>query len=491
MNSETEISEILSDITLDEDSQDFKVLEMELKNHVVRHDINLGSLMRLFKSVYFDTWMNVVYLYKCRDNKGVVAFLCNELYKRDKAELEDFFPQLCNFLKFENYRPVLRFLIDQCCRNMHFALRITWLVDALLYTNGAGREHYLKMRDEIHIATLNGRRTVQFSYPTDSEYNENEDPFEIAVRRMQKCEYYNKMISFTQSLVKIGGDLVKVNITQRKERLLEELESINLLFKEYSGLYLPIFKGSKAYHTIVNIATEHTAIMTSRDRVPFLIWVEVIENENVLSFDEDIYLVGQDINTTLLENNEETASQPAETTSTDKKFVLNPHEEKKKEIRKSSKYGHLEGWNAISVIVKFGDDCRQERFALQLIKEFNVIFQASNLPLYLRPYEILVISQNACIIETIPNILSLHHLREKHDISIMNYLQEIHGYDTEEFELARRNFVESLAGYSIVSYLLQFKDRHNGNILLDTSGRIIHIDFGFMLSNSPGILNII
>jgi len=63
------------------------------------------------------------------------------------------------------------------------------------------------------------------------------------------------------------------------------------------------------------------------------------------------------------------------------------------------------------------------------------------------------------------------------------------GPSSQNYKIAQRNFVESMAAYSIVCYLLAIKDRHNGNILIDIDGHIVHIDYGFMLSNSPGSLN--
>ncbi|KAK2949929.1 putative Phosphatidylinositol 4-kinase beta [Blattamonas nauphoetae] len=66
------------------------------------------------------------------------------------------------------------------------------------------------------------------------------------------------------------------------------------------------------------------------------------------------------------------------------------------------------------------------------------------------------------------------------------YPNKPNGDESEEHKIAVRNFMESLAGYSIATYMLQLKDRHNANILISSTGHLMHIDFGFVLTRAPG-----
>lgn len=164
-----------------------------------------------------------------------------------------------------------------------------------------------------------------------------------------------------------------------------------------------------------------------------------------------------------------------------------PWEDKVRRIRETSPYGHLPNWKLLSVIVKCGDDLRQELLAYQVLKQLQSIWQREHVPLFITPYNIVVTSNDSGMIEAIVDAVSIHQVKKHSKLSLLEYfIREFGPVTSEEFLAAQTNFVQSCAGYCLVTYLLQVKDRHNGNIMLDAHGHIIHIDFGFILSNSPG-----
>lgn len=167
--------------------------------------------------------------------------------------------------------------------------------------------------------------------------------------------------------------------------------------------------------------------------------------------------------------------------------------EKAERLRAKSAYGHLDGWKLGGLIAKSNDDVRQEVFVIQLIKYYQLAFLEADLPVWIYTYRIMSTSQSTGLIELIPDAMSLDGLKKKPNYpgSLRAYFEKAYGYvkgqpEPPAFTQAIKNYVASMAGYSIVCYLLAIKDRHNGNIMVDKDGHVIHIDFGFVFGLAPG-----
>ena len=98
------------------------------------------------------------------------------------------------------------------------------------------------------------------------------------------------------------------------------------------------------------------------------------------------------------------------------------------------------------------------------------VWESERVPLWVRPYNITVISPDSGMIEPVLNAVSLHQIKKQSKATLLEYFIQEHGpVNSEGFLTAQRNFVQSCAGYSILCYLMQVKDRYAyKNILVRT-----------------------
>lgn len=158
------------------------------------------------------------------------------------------------------------------------------------------------------------------------------------------------------------------------------------------------------------------------------------------------------------------------------------------EVKNKPKGVQLE---VVSLMSKSNDDLRQEVFVMQMIHYYKSVFVDAGLPLWLKTYRILSTSSSTGLIQVLVDATSLDGLKKSEGYpaegGLRKYFENTYGSPSgKSFKAAQQNFMTSLAAYSVVSYLLGLKDRHNGNIMIDTRGHLIFIDFGFAMGMAPG-----
>ncbi|WFD36140.1 1-phosphatidylinositol 4-kinase [Malassezia cuniculi] len=140
-----------------------------------------------------------------------------------------------------------------------------------------------------------------------------------------------------------------------------------------------------------------------------------------------------------------------------------------------------------SAIFKVGDDCRQDVLALQVIAQFKNIFMSIGLDVYVNPYRVTATAPGCGVIDVVPNATSRDEMGRAKINDLLAFFTDRYGpEDSSSFQRARINFIQSMAAYSIICHILQVRDRHNGNIMIDGEGHLVHIDFGFLFDIGPG-----
>lgn len=301
--------------------------------------------------------------------------------------------------------------------------------------------------------------------------------------------YFSSQRDFLRSLTDLAERLRFLRVEDRQAALQPGLDALNVPEKAY----FPLSSSAEPLRKILAFPDQESIVFNTKARCPLLLVIEVQQQDYTVSDccsvrdlpSGDAAVAGEGASPTggAKVNANEGSGAQVMTVSQKKKELW---DEKEQRLRASSPRSPSPGWGLASLIIKSNDDVRQEVFIMQLIRYMQSIFP-TNLT-WLRPYHIQATGPDTGLIETITSAEDLDRLK-KHEgyTSLRNVFIERYGPpESEGFKLAQDKFAKSLAGYSIVMWLLLLRDRHNGNLMIDSEGHFFHIDFGFCLGHSTG-----
>ena len=147
-----------------------------------------------------------------------------------------------------------------------------------------------------------------------------------------------------------------------------------------------------------------------------------------------------------------------------------------------------ESMSSYKLIVKTGDDLRQDQLVMMMIQLMDGLLKRGTLDLCLMPYSIIAMSSNSGLMEFVDGSIPISQILATHNNSILNFFTATSPQPGAKYGIkpdVLSTYVRSCAGYCVITYLLAVGDRHLDNILLQASGNFFHIDFGFIFGRDP------
>ena len=135
-------------------------------------------------------------------------------------------------------------------------------------------------------------------------------------------------------------------------------------------------------------------------------------------------------------------------------------------------------------MVKF-EDVRKDKLTM-VIAEF--IQKICKKLVDIKTYNIFPIDNGCGWIEMVEKANTLYDVKYKYNTTLQNYIMDLN--PTLTVTQLRKKFIKTCVSSCVLCYILGVGDRHLENILVTKDGRLLQIDFSYILGDDPKNLNV-